>query len=377
MIRVRVLTTDAELSALQSGWDRLLAASAEGYRLFLSWDWIWAWWRCFGERYELLVLAAYSVDREGETESLIGLAPFAVCTGWPRTLCYLGNPEVASDHLDLIVQAGREAKVASAFSDALRTLRERWSVARLNAIRPGSHLAQVVIGTRRWGRVYRWRVAAPYIRLPESWDTYLSQRSRNFRYTLSRHLRRLQRDYPDSVRFEMISSPEALQPALDRLMALHQAVKASQGLKGAFADKRARKFHLRLAHESLRHGWLRLHELWVGDEVIASIYCFRDRHSVAFYQTGYALAWARYRPGQQIMAHAVCSAIAEGAESFDFLRGPEPYKQHWTETSVDEDYLLVPTGLLGALSIEVYRVVKLLRHRLRDLRARVAKQESD
>jgi CelD/BcsL family acetyltransferase involved in cellulose biosynthesis len=49
------------------------------------------------------------------------------------------------------------------------------------------------------------------------------------------------------------------------------------------------------------------------------------------------------------MAHAISSAIAEGATGFDFLRGDEPYKTQWGAELRHDRRILLPAGARGRL----------------------------
>jgi CelD/BcsL family acetyltransferase involved in cellulose biosynthesis len=120
-------------------------------------------------------------------------------------------------------------------------------------------------------------------------------------------------------------------------------------------------FHQRVAGEFLRRGRLRLHRLDVGGEPIAVIYCFRYGDVVSFYQTGYDARYGRYGPGRRIMAHAVASAIDEGARVFDFLRGDEPYKKGWGAESRHDDRILMPTSARGRAILAARGAVRLMR----------------
>lgn len=366
-MRTDILKTEEAFLALQPAWEKLLDRVSKA-SVFTTWEWASTWWACFGAGYRLAVVTVYE-SRPGVPDQLVGIAPFVISRDAKRTLRVIGNPLVASDHLDLIIQDGYESAVGEAVSEGLRDLRTEWTLARIDAVQVGSTLARVVGAAARRGRAYQWPVTAPYLCLPESWDAFLSQRSRNFRYTLSRHHRKLVKDLPDRVVFTEIRDQAQLPIAMQRLFALHQEVKQAAGLRGAFGNARKQRFHRELAAALLQRGWLRLYELSVDDEVIASIYCFRYRDTVAFYQTGYALSWSKYRPGQQVMAHAVRSAIEEGAKVFDFLRGDEGYKRHWTDTNAVDDHLMVPNGWLGSIAVELFRLTRSalrLRRRLRD-----------
>jgi len=369
-MRTEILTTDEAFLALQPAWEELLDRVSNA-SVFTTWEWVSTWWGCFGSGYRLAVITVYE-SRPGLPDRLVGIAPFVISRGLKRTLRVIANPLVASDHIDLIIQDGYESAVGQAVGEGLLALRNEWTLARLDAVHAGGILADVAGLAGRHSRTYRWPVTAPYLRLPESWDAFLTQRSRNFRYTLSRHHRKLTKDFPDRVVFTEICDRARLPKAMQRLFALHQAVKKAGGLRGAFDDVRKQRFHCDLAAALLQRGWLRLYELSVDDEVIASIYCFRYRDTVAFYQTGYALDWSKYRPGQQVMAHALRSAIEEGAKVFDFLRGDEGYKRHWTDTYAVDENLMVPNGWLGSIHVELFRLAKAalrLRRRLGDARS--------
>jgi CelD/BcsL family acetyltransferase involved in cellulose biosynthesis len=353
--------------ALRPAWEELVDQTSDA-SIFSTWEWVSTWWRCFGDDYRLAVVAVYEVT-DADSEALVGVAPFVISKDLKRMLQAMGNPRVGSDHLDLIMRAGYESAVAEAVTKALKGLGARWMVARLEAVRPKGVIARVVSAAAHPGLRHRWEVVAPYLALPASWEAFLSGRSRNFRYTLSRHERKLIKDFPARVVFSAVREQRHLTAAMQRLFALHQQVKEANGLPGAFAERSKQRFHVELAIALLSRGCLRLYELKVDDEVIASIYCFRYRDVVAFYQTGYSLDWARYRPGQQLMAFAVRSAIEEGAKTFDFLRGDEGYKRHWTDSDVSDENFLVANGWLGSAYILIYKLAKAVRRLSRRLGA--------
>src|ERR1051326_5877037 len=62
-------TTEAELEALRPAWNALLLESSSA-TIFLTWEWVWAWWCTYGKPGELRILAAYN-----ESGRLRGLAP--------------------------------------------------------------------------------------------------------------------------------------------------------------------------------------------------------------------------------------------------------------------------------------------------------------
>jgi CelD/BcsL family acetyltransferase involved in cellulose biosynthesis len=93
---------------------------------------------------------------------------------------------------------------------------------------------------------------------------------------------------------------------------------------------------------------------------VGVLYGFWWRDSLAAYQSGWDRAYARDGLGNVLILHALEFAAAEGARSFDFLRGGEPYKyrfgarDHWDHT------WLVPRGPAGALLALRHRARRLL-----------------
>ena len=68
-LQVRIYETLAEIESLRPCWDQLLC-EFRGATTFSSWEWLAPWWRAFGQRRLLLVLAFLD-----ESSQLVGLAP--------------------------------------------------------------------------------------------------------------------------------------------------------------------------------------------------------------------------------------------------------------------------------------------------------------
>src|SRR5436189_4995973 len=110
---VRIHTVEA-LERLRDQWDDLLKASASDC-FFLTWEWLFTWWKHLSGGRELFILAVYSA------ETLIALAPFAIRTGRFGTpvVEFLGSGVVGSDYLDLIVRSGCERQAIESLAQYL------------------------------------------------------------------------------------------------------------------------------------------------------------------------------------------------------------------------------------------------------------------
>ena len=108
----------ARFQALNAEWDELLKASSADSP-FLTWEWLWSWWKHLAADGTLHILAFRDRDRlvaiaplMSRTLRVAGLAPV-------RVLEFLGTGSVGSDYLDLIVRRGQEAEALGAFADYL------------------------------------------------------------------------------------------------------------------------------------------------------------------------------------------------------------------------------------------------------------------
>jgi CelD/BcsL family acetyltransferase involved in cellulose biosynthesis len=104
------------------------------------------------------------------------------------------------------------------------------------------------------------------------------------------------------------------------------------------------------------------------DEAVAGVlYGFWWQDTFAAYQSGWDPRFARHSMGNVLVLHALERAADEGAHTFDFLRGNEPYKYRFGARDRCDRTWLVPRGPAGALLAARHRVRDRLRrgpHRL-------------
>ena len=117
MPTVEVVRDFRSLAALQLLWNRLLVESAAD-TVFLTWEWVLAWWGMKGGAgEELFVLAVRDGDR------LVGIAPLRLRTrrlagALPLRILEFAAREV-SDCSDVVAAAGREPEVCAALANFL------------------------------------------------------------------------------------------------------------------------------------------------------------------------------------------------------------------------------------------------------------------
>lgn len=333
MTTVEEITSFSDMTRLKEKWDSLLACS-ESCSPFQTWEWLAAWWDYYGDGGRLLTLLAR--DKRGE---LVGIAPLMLSRAriLPlRKVNFIGNPH--SDYLDFIFLPGKEKEVCQAFFGYLENCSNRWDVLDLEEIPAYSPTADMLLGlAQQKGFACKREVESicPYISLPQSWETYLS--------VLGKHKKREMKAYAcflkdiPSAEFGVVRNDASLEAEMNTLMDLHQKRWASKGLPGSFVNRKEREFHQTVARRFLNQGWLKLFYLKVDGRTVASCYCFGIGKRWYYYLGGFDPAWGTQNVGNwaqrkvntMLLAYVIQSAIGNGLEEVDLLRGDETYKQAW------------------------------------------------
>jgi CelD/BcsL family acetyltransferase involved in cellulose biosynthesis len=315
-------------------WDALLART-ESPSPFMSWEWHRAWADA-APASDLAASEAFVLsDAGGAVQAILPVslrrlrfhrAPVSALT-W--AIGDVGCP----DHLDLLATPGADLE---ALAPALVDL--PWHIVTLTNLAPNAENAQLLCASiARNGYTMRRQAlwACPYLELSDDWDRYLATLTPTRRQTLRRKERHLRQHHAVTLRDYDAGDVEE---GLKRLVILHERRWASAGGEGgaeqggAFQDPGIRRLHGRFAAELAARQRLWLTTLDVDGEPAAAWYGFTYRDTVYFYQSGRDPRWERESVGQILMGTMIRRAIERGYRRFDFLRGDDAYKRHWTET---------------------------------------------
>ncbi|HMJ11280.1 MAG TPA: GNAT family N-acetyltransferase [Polyangiaceae bacterium] len=337
-------------SRLAPEWEALLAESdADG--LFLTWQWVFAWWKHLAEDNKLQIM---TLRRGG---LLVAIAPFALRPASVQhlppvaSLQFLGSGVAGSDYLDLIVRRGHEAEAVRVLSDRLNTSGRALALMRMRPVGPAAALVERM-RQQRWHAWEGPREVCPWVSLrDQTFDTYMAGLGSEHRYAFRRKLAKLERRPGSS--FELARTEEERERALSELYALHDRRWHSRGEPGAFSTPALRAFHDEVTRSALAAGWLRLWVLRVDGKPAAALYGFLRQRTFYFYQSGFDPAFARDSVGLVLLGVAVRAAMAEGADELDLLHGTERYKAHWTNAARELTRIeLHAPGTLGFLERE-------------------------
>lgn len=334
-------------SALADEWRAL--AEAQG-SMFLSPEWFTVWVRHFGHEATPFVVAVRDGNRR-----LVGLLPLSR-TG--RTVRFAGAD--LGDRFGPLAVPGLEDDVAAAAAVALGRA-GRISLV-LHHVDEGASWVSAL--TRAWPRrVVRTRLrrsVLPYLSIEgETWESFLSARSRNFRSQVGRRQRNLQRDH--DARFRLGDDPTRIAADLKLFFSLHEARWSGPAGGSSLASAAVQAFHADLASAALARGWLRLWFLEADGHDVAALYCWRVGGRYAYFNAGWDRAWTDSSVGLVLLAHSVRSAIEEGAAEYDLLMGDHAYKSRFSTAERPVETLVVagplePAPAMARIDLGLRRV---------------------
>jgi CelD/BcsL family acetyltransferase involved in cellulose biosynthesis len=251
--------------------------------------------------------------------------------GVPRLLA--AGSALAPDHVDLVAASGREEEVVRALASWLR--------------RPGSRLIDLscAVESPRLAAALQSILSmevvesAPWTPLSPDFKAYMAERPSRLRNSLDRTSRRLKKE--GGARYHRVQLHE-LEEALETLRRLHQQVFGDRSLFLPYFDRFAAVARLGVAADELV-----LHQLRVGDTVIASDVTLEVARRVSYYQSGRDMDHRWRGAGVYLECCILEQACNNGFLEFDHLRGVEEYKRGWAPETRHLTRVIAAHGLLG------------------------------
>ena len=327
-LQIKKLNSWQEWEALSPALEQILLDTT-GLTIFSTPEWLGAWWKAFGQAKQLVAFSFANAGGE-----VLGLAPLYLegstrrRPSGLRRLRLVGDGTEDSDNLDLIFRAEHEAACSQALLARLDSERG-WDVCELNTLHADSNIAQAMLSClreRKWPTTLSKRPSSAIL-LPDNWQTYLRQLSREHARGIERYTQRLRRHY--AVRIFKCTTEEELLVSLEVLFELHQKRWQSQGQPGSFAGPERRQFYYEMSRGFLRRGWLEFWLLELDGKPAAAQFAFRYRGIVYQLQEGLDPQHFSDRAGVVLRAHILKELIAEGVRQYDFLGGVDAHKQLW------------------------------------------------
>ena len=315
-ISYQVLRTLRDIEDVSTEWDRLLDQSPCN-RAFSCSKWFLASVQIVPSLSPYVILA-----RRGS--EIAGILPLVI-TNDRRTLTFAGE---MSDYNDMIARETDQDVLTGLLSYALFSAKGYNRVV-LNRVRRDSNCARAVLGlSPPLDFTFSLKGTARFIRLPSSYEDYLNTRSRNFRKKLI-WARRGAENHNLSIR-EL--EPSTFPPS--RLAQAFLSLNLERwGTECYYELASPRAFVLKILPTLFAEQRLRAFALMRGDQLLGLDLCMIGANSLCSWNGGFLSEAGRWSPGTLLMDAGIKHSFSLKLDEYDLLRGDEPYKQRWVNSS--------------------------------------------
>jgi CelD/BcsL family acetyltransferase involved in cellulose biosynthesis len=163
-------------------------------------------------------------------------------------------------------------------------------------------------------------------------------------------------------RLEIARAPDDVDRALGPFFALHRArahLTSTVRHPDVFRSKAARGFLRDVCAGLARRDAVRVLQLRIGGEIVASRVAFAIGDTLYLYFSGYAPEWGRYRVTTTVVVEAIKSAIREGLAHVHLSFGTDVSKTRWRpEKIVYRDAVRLSAKARGRIAYGAYRLLQ-------------------
>ncbi len=325
-LRIRVVESLAEWESLAGDWNELLKSSRAD-TIFLTWEWLFSWAECFLTEHRRLFIVTVYRDHE-----LIGIAPWYCCrlsrywTAFDQVK-FLGEPEMSSDYLDVIIRRGAEEQVSHALYDFLFMKgRQHWDCLSLGDL-PADSLFLLYFQDRldrdgKYGEIRRGSYC-PRVTIPRGDDWVPDGVSAKRRTRFRQDLAKLGRSGEFSHR---TVCGDAVRKGVEEFFSFYS-------MKSGHEYLSLQVFMERFSARSAGRDMLQIDFLNVKGKTIAAMLDLLYRDEVLLYAMAVDKEFnPKISPGNLLIGLCLKQAWEEKKLGYDFLKGHEPYKFYWADS---------------------------------------------
>lgn len=355
------MVTDVEgIGALRLDYECLYRLTGNTLPFALQ-DWHLAWCRHFLSRNPRVHdQPLFCVTRDG-SGACVGIVPLILTRrhlGLLKlgTLALVGGDPALTEIRGPLIKPGYERHIVDAVYQCLGTIQD-WHWIQWNGV--SAALAQSMTGeiAPQW-----FETSEDFIvDLPDSWEELRSGMKRNLRESLRHCYNSLQRD-GHGFEFLVARTRAEVCEALGRFLELHaRRADMSWGVRhpNRFAGRSLQEFLYDVCDRLAACDAVRVFQLRIGREIVASRLAFIVGDSMYLYYSGFDPAWARYSVMTTAMAEAIRYAISAGLRTVNLSLTPEQSKLRWRPRRIEyhSGLLVHRQSLSTRLVYGAYRMV--------------------
>jgi len=328
MLKIIEVNEISHFLELKTIWNNLLEKSRDN-NPFLTWEYLFTYWKHFGKDKELKILCV-----KNERNEIIAIIPLRLSRYKPARLFTYNVIEPlayrGADYNGVIITE-KEAKCLKLVFDYLAGQKD-WDFIYLYEILETSSAYKLLQlkNTIVPFDFYRGSVC-PYITIHGLLENILKTLDSKFRKNLRRCLKRLQEDY-GTVELIDFKKFKSIEDSMAAFFNLHQKRWLSKNRPGVFSTEETKNFFLDIAKKFAEKGWLALYFLVIDDRPVATQLCYEYSQKMYYVLGGFDPDFYQYSVGNIITLKMLEKCVEKSFKEYDFLKGGEPYKFDWTNT---------------------------------------------
>jgi CelD/BcsL family acetyltransferase involved in cellulose biosynthesis len=324
VLETEIISEIEQFADMREEWNALLSKSNTN-TIFLTWEWLYSWWECFGGGKSLHIISV----RNNENK-LVGLAPLFI---WKtayyklpsRQLTFIGTGH--SDREDFIISKEADSTQDTILGTIMKNSR-LWDLMSLDQIPDTSKLLKFDSASLK-GLETEQSSACPYVEVTGDWDAFFGSLSKKFKRDIRNKTNRLKRFGNWKFRVEKIKDFSA---CIDIMSDIEKSSRKEKTEKEFMGVKENREFLEKFAEKCLPLEWIDFSTITVEGMPIAYLLCFRYGGKVYAYNMSYNNEFYQASPGKLILNEKLRWCFSMGFEvgEFDLLRGETYIKSLWT-----------------------------------------------
>ncbi len=338
-LQVEALMSPESFDSMAIEWESL-HAQVSPRTPFTSPLWNSLWWKHLSDQRTLVRDEFFVHVVRDERGALVAVAPLMV-THRPaigpfrlRELQFFGADSNVTELRGMLARPEYHDAAIGALRAHFRPQQHEWHRLLWSGIREQCRVRMEEDG----GGAITWRSSTVgyFLPLPGSWEEMKSQLSRNLKESLRKCYNSLKRK---GVTFTLrvVSEPVQAAAALEILIRLHTDRAEARGMvrhPDAFERRGVREFFKDYVMQMAGRNQLRIFQLEIAGEVVATRAAFLFGNEMYLTYSGYRPEWSRYSIMTTLIAEAFQWAIANGISGVNLSTGKDASKTRWRPTEI-------------------------------------------
>ena len=356
-LSIEEVTDVKEFRHLGESWNTLLRESCDN-NIFLTWEWLFIWWQHYGSDKKLRIFLIK------ENDKIIGIAPFMqskyrkgiISVDVLENLC-----SRKCDYSGVILTERKHESVAILLDYLEELIRDKNIIVRISQVPENSNFLtllreQYPSFSSSLSLYERVVSSCPYIDLPTTWDEYFGTLSRNRRGILRRAIRTLEKNY--KVELKRCVNGDNLREHLQVLFELHQKRWQLRNIRSKFTESEAREFYVDVSEAFQQNKWLDLSFLNVDGKPASIIWGFNYNGKYYYMTPAFDPSFSDRKVGNVHIMLLIKDTIQNDLRNFDFLKGAEAHKSHWTLCAKDNiQIIMAKRGFWSAYRLKLLKML--------------------